>query len=130
VDCALRAYRSTQAILLGGITIAGLGLVDLAALAGALGRPVLAVTRRDPANSELRRALRVAGLSERLPLLDRSPPALPVAPGLYLAAAGVTPAEAAELVRLTVGKSRLPEPLRIAHLVAAALVSGESRGRV
>src|SRR5882724_236915 len=126
----LRAYRSIQAILLGGITIAGLGLVDLAALAGALGRPVLAVTRRDPANSELRRALRVAGLSERLPLLDRSPPALPVAPGLYLAAAGVTPAEAAELVRRTVGKSRLPEPLRIAHLVAAALVSGESRGRV
>jgi len=53
-----------------------------------------------------------------------------VAAGLYLAAAGVAPAEAAELVRRTVGKSRLPEPLRIAHLVAAALVSGESRGRV
>jgi uncharacterized protein len=126
----LRVYRGIQAILMGGITIAGLGLVDLDALASALGRPVVAVTRRNPADSDLRRALRAAGLSERLTLLDRSPKAIAVAPGLYVAAAGVTPGEAAALVRRTVRKSRLPEPLRIAHLVAAALVRGESRGRV
>jgi endonuclease V-like protein UPF0215 family len=126
----LRAYRGIQAIFLGGVTIAGLGLVDLEALAGALRRPVLAVTRRDPAGSELRRALRAAGLADRLPLLDRSPPAFETAPGLYVAAAGLSPAEAASLVRRTLGKSRLPEPLRLAHIVAAALVNGESRGRV
>ena len=34
------------------------------------------------------------------------------------------------LARATLGKAQLPEPLRIAHLIAAALVSGESRGRV
>jgi endonuclease V-like protein UPF0215 family len=126
----LRAYRSIQAILVGGVTIAGLGLIELDTLASSLRRPVLAVTRRDPSDSELRRALRAAGLSDRIPALDRSPPALQVAPGLYVAAAGLTPGEAAALVRQTLGKSRLPEPLRIAHLVAAALASGESRGRV
>jgi uncharacterized protein len=126
----LRAYRSIQAVLVGGVTIAGLGLIDLETLAGSLRRPVLAVTRRDPSDSELRLALRAAGLAGRLSVLDRSPPALPAAPGLYVAAAGLTPGEAAAVVRRTLGKSRLPEPLRVAHLVAAALTSGESRGRV
>lgn len=126
----LRAFRGIQAIFLGGITIAGLGLVDLEQLAETLSRPVLAVTRHDPANSELRRALRGAGLSERLPLLDRIPPAFAAAPGLYVAAAGLSLAEATALVHRTLAKSRVPEPLRVAHMVAAALVSGESHGRV
>jgi hypothetical protein len=125
-----RAFRGIQAIFLGGITIAGLGLVDLEQLAETLARPVLAVTRHDPAGSELRRALRVAGLSGRLPLLDRTPAAVAAAPGLYVAAAGLSPAEAVALVRGTLAKSRIPEPLRVAHMIAAALVNGESHGRV
>ena len=126
----LRTFRSIQAILLGGITIAGLGVVDLDLLARSVGRPALAVTRHNPAGSELRRALRAAGLTDRLPLVDRSPAAIEAAPGLYVAAAGLSPAEAAALVRRMLGKSRLPEPLRIAHMVAGALATGQSRGRV
>jgi endonuclease V-like protein UPF0215 family len=30
----------------------------------------------------------------------------------------------------TIAKSRLPEPLRLAHLIGQAIVLGESRGRV
>jgi endonuclease V-like protein UPF0215 family len=40
----LRALASAQAILLGGITIAGLGVVDVEELARRLTRPVLVVT--------------------------------------------------------------------------------------
>jgi endonuclease V-like protein UPF0215 family len=69
-------------------------------------------------------------LTDRLPLVDRSPAAIEAAPGLYVAAAGLSPAEAAALVRRMLGKSRLPEPLRIAHMVAGALATGQSRGRV
>jgi len=126
----LRIFRSVQAVLVGGITIAGLGVVDLDQLTKMIGRPALAVTRHDPAGSELRRALRAARLTERLPLLDRSPAAIEAAPGLYVAAAGLSPAEAAALVRRMLRKSRLPEPLRIAHMVAGALATGQSRGRV
>jgi len=126
----LRAYRSIQAILLGGITIAGLGVVDLDKLAEVVSRPVVAVTRRNPAGSELRRALRAAGLTERLALLDRSPAAIEAAPGLFVAGSGLSPAEAVALVRRTLRKSRLPEPLRVAHMVAGALATGQSRGRV
>ena len=62
----LRARPMLQAVILGGITIAGLGLIDVSALAERLGLPVLVVTRHNPARSELADALRAAGLSDRL----------------------------------------------------------------
>ena len=125
-----RWHASLQAVVLGGITVAGLGLVDLSALAGRLGCPVLAATRRGTRRSRLAHALRAAGLAERLPILARTPPAHRIEEGLYVAAAGIDPARAARLVRATLHKARVPEPLRVAHLVGAALVTGASKGRV
>ena len=126
----LRSRAMLQAVILGGITIAGLGMVDVTALADRLGMPVLVVTRRNPAGSDLADALRAAGLAHRLDILERVPPAYGVAEGLYLAHAGATRVEAERLVQATLGKSRLPEPLRLAHLIGQAIVLGESRGRV
>lgn len=123
-------FPAVQAVILGGVTIAGLGIVDVECLAQELDRPVLVVTRHHPSGSDLERALRAAGLTDRLEVLRRSPPAVRIAEGLYLAAAGATAAEATQLVALSVGKARVPEPLRVAHLIARALVLGESRGRV
>jgi endonuclease V-like protein UPF0215 family len=99
-------------------------------LAARLGLPVLVVTRRNPVGSELGDALRSAGLEHRVPLLDRVPRAFGVAEGLYLAHAGTTRADAERLVRSCLAKSRLPEPLRVAHLIGQAIVLRESRGRV
>jgi len=126
----LRFFRAVQAVILGGVTIAGLGVVDVDLLSRELGRPVLVVTRRNPSSSDLERALRAAGLTDRVPILLRCPAAAPVSEGLFLAHAGVTPEEARHLVAATVGKAHVPEPLRVAHLIARALVLGESRGRV
>jgi endonuclease V-like protein UPF0215 family len=126
----LRLRASLQAVMLGGITIAGLGVVDVEALAAQLGRPVLVATRRRPTDSELVRALQAAGLSERIPLVERAPRAERVAAGFYLARAGIGRVEARAIARGTLGKARLPEPLRVAHLIGSALVKGASRGKV
>lgn len=122
--------QAVQAVVLGGITLAGLGLVDIDALANRLGIPVLAVTRRATAASRLPKALHAAGLHERLPVAERAPRSIHVRPGLHVACAGATPARATALVEATLRKSRMPEPLRVAHLIAAALERGASRGRV
>jgi len=126
----LRLRDSVQALALGGITLAGLGLVDVRALSDALRVPVLVVTRRPPDNVRLKDALTAAGLLERFPIAERSPAALPTADGLWLAQAGASHAEALALLQASRGKSKLPEALRIAHLAATALVRGESHGRV
>ena len=125
----LRARPMLQALILGGITIAGLGVVDVTALSQRLDLPVLIVTRHDPAGSDLADALRAAGLSHRLDVLERTPRAYGIGAGLYLAHAGGTRVEAERLAAATLGKARLPEPLRVAHLIGQAIVLRESRGR-
>jgi hypothetical protein len=125
----LRARPALQGVVLGGITIAGLGVIDLPALAAATALPVMAVNRRDPSDHRVDRALRSAGLAERLPLVGRCPRAFRVEGGLWVACAGIEPDAAAALVAATRRKSDLPEPLRLAHLIARALSTGESRGR-
>jgi endonuclease V-like protein UPF0215 family len=124
----LRFASALHGVLLGGITIAGLGIVDVRALAARLGIPVLVVNRREPRDEPLLDALSAAGIAERSEIVLAAPPATRVADGLWLSAAGADPARAAELVLAARHKSQLPEPLRLAHLIAAAIASGESRG--
>jgi len=126
----LRWHAALQAVVLGGVTLAGLGLVALERLSGTLALPVIAVNRHDTAESELARALRVAGLQDRLAILERTPPSHRMRDGLFLACSGATRHDAERIVRATLSKANLPEPLRVAHLIGAAMVKGESRGRV
>jgi uncharacterized protein len=127
---SLRFHPALHAIVLGGVTIAGLGVVDLAALAARVGVPVLAVSRRDPRSHRVAEALAAAGLEARLAVVARTPAAFATADGLFVSLAGATPARATELVAACRGKADVPEPLRLAHLFARAIASGESRGRV
>jgi endonuclease V-like protein UPF0215 family len=125
----LRLRPTVQAVVLGGITMAGLGVVDVTALAADLGVPVLVVTRKEPQNDALAGALTAAGLPGRIAIVEHTPAAFAARPGLWIACAGATHDEAARLARACSAKAKLPEPLRIAHLIAAAHVNGESRGR-
>lgn len=125
----LRARPALHGILLDGITIAGLGVVDLATLAARTGVPVIAVSRRDPREHRLADALRAAGLADRLRIVDQTPPAVAVDGRVFVACAGLAVEDAAALVRASLAKADLPEPLRLAHLIAQAVVRGESRGR-
>jgi endonuclease V-like protein UPF0215 family len=126
----LRFRPGLQGVVLGGITIAGLAVIDVERLSEALRMPVLVVNRKDPRNHRLAGALRSAGLADRLGVVDRTPPSLPLGGGLHFACAGATPEEAAQLIDATRRKGEMPEPLRLAHLIASAVVRGQSRGRV
>jgi len=126
---SLRVKPALQGVLFGGITIAGLAVIDVHALSTQLGVPVVIVNRREPSDGRLIEALKSAGLGHRCATLERAPTAQCVNGRIYAASAGGDPAGAASLVQATLGKSDLPEPLRIAHLIARAIVTGESRGR-
>lgn len=126
----LRWEPALQAVVLGGITLAGLGLVDIADLAQQLAIPVLAVTRRETAKSDISNALIAAGLAERLTIVQHTPPAIRVRPGLYVAFAGTNREHTITMVEATLRKSRMPEPLRLAHMMASAMERGQSCGRV
>lgn len=121
--CLAGSRYAAQAslVLLEGIALAGFNVVDVHALRDALGVPVLVVVRRAPDLEAVHAALlqRVAGGRRRWALVEAAGPMEPAA-GLYVQRAGLTLAEAARAVERLRVHGRLPEPLRVAHLVARA----------
>jgi hypothetical protein len=119
-----------QAILLQGIALGGFNVVDLAALHAATRLPVLVVARRRPDLDAIRRALlsRVPGGRRKWALIEQAGPMEPLG-GVFVQRAGLDRAEAEALLGGTTVQGKLPEPLRVAHLVAGGLGSGASHGR-
>jgi endonuclease V-like protein UPF0215 family len=121
--------RHIRAVLLGGITLGGFNVVDIGALAEAIARPVLVAARRRPRFELIRTALaRVPGGDSRWAVIERAGPPEPLS-GLFVQRAALTSAEARDLLAATTLHGKLPEPLRLAHLIAGGVVTGTSRGR-
>lgn len=118
-----------RAILLQGIAVGGFNVVDVHALHAALGLPVIAITRKQPDFEGMKRALfgRVPGALRKWRLIERAGELDPMR-GVLVQRVGITREHAREVLAATTLHGNLPEPLRIAHLVAGAMVTGRSRG--
>jgi endonuclease V-like protein UPF0215 family len=123
--------RQIQLVLLQGIALAGFNVVDLQAIHRQLAVPTLVVARRRPRLEQIRQALltRVPGGARKWALIARLEPMEPMA-GVFVQRVGLSAADAARVLHRLCIHSRVPEPLRTAHLIAGAIVTGQSRGRV
>jgi endonuclease V-like protein UPF0215 family len=118
-----------RAVLLNGIAFGGFNVVDIHALAAALERPVLVVARRAPRLQLIRSALaHLPGGAARWRLIERAGAMEPIG-GVFVQRAGLSPREAEQLLAATTLHGNLPEPLRLAHLIAGGITTGKSRGR-
>ena len=119
-----------RAILLQGIALAGFNVVDLERLSAALDVPVLVVVRKQPRMQMVKDALldRTAGGAEKWALIEKHG-ALERCGALWVQRVGLTLAEATELLAATTSHGNIPEPLRLAHIIAGGVERGASRGR-
>jgi endonuclease V-like protein UPF0215 family len=119
-----------QAVLLQGIAVAGFNVVDVHALHAALGVPVVAIVRKQPDFASIRRALdaRVRGADRKWRLIQRAGPLDPIR-GVLVQRVGISIDHTRELLAATTLHGNLPEPLRLAHLIAGGVTTGASRGR-
>lgn len=131
-DCLRHSKYGAQlrAVLLQGIAFAGFNVVDLARLHQLTGLTVVAVARRRPGLEVIRRALlqRVPGGGRKWRLIEKTGPMEAVAE-VYIQRCGLSRAEAENLVCGLQINGLLPEPLRLAHLVAGGLALDESGHR-
>lgn len=125
-----RFHEHIRAILLQGIALAGFNVVDLQRLAEALEVPVLVVVRKQPRLQMVKNALleRTHGGAEKWQLIERHGPLERCGP-LWIQRVGLTLREAAELLAATTSHGNIPEPLRLAHIIAGGVERGSSRGR-
>jgi endonuclease V-like protein UPF0215 family len=132
IDCLIgsKYFDQLQAILLQGIAFAGFNVVDLQRLHEATGLLVLVVARYRPDLPAIRKALleQVPGGARKWRLIEAAGAMEPMA-ALYVQRCGITPENAARLLASLQLNSQLPEPLRVAHMIAGGVTTGESRHR-
>jgi len=123
----LRGLRY-DVVMLSGISFGGFNVVDIATLSKDLNKPVIAITGERPNNEAVRKALREHFVDWR----DRwrmirsagkiySFAPLQEEPRLYFEARGATALFAKKAIRSTAAISRLPEPIRVARILARGL---------
>jgi len=122
-------FKDLRVILLKGITYGGFNVVDVERLNRETGLPVVVVVRKRPDMEAMESALRKHFLDAeaRVELLRKAPPLVEILQGkLYIQAIGVDERTAGEIVRVATKTGLTPEALRLAHMVASAVMTGES----
>lgn len=118
-----------RCIFLPGITFGGFNLVDIKQVYDETEIPVVVVMRRKPEMDEFDSAMRnVENYDARKRIVERAGE-IRQADNLYIQTAGLNFDGAKEIVKAATVKGNMPEPVRIAHLVASAIIHGESRGK-
>lgn len=131
-----RYLLQLKGILIDGIALGGFNVIDIYRLSERTQLPVLSVTRDKPDMERIFLALEkhFQDSQERIDIVkkgelveftfnsDRDV-------SLWGKYAGTDFDGAMEILRLTTIRGAMPEPLRLAHLIGSAIVTGESRGR-
>ncbi len=121
-----------RVVMSEGITVAGFNVLDVREIFERTALPVLVVTRRKPDLKKVERALRhLPDWRERWKRMKGAGRIHRVKMGggrIFLQLCGMRKEDAEEVLRRTVKHGLMPEPLRLAHLIAAGISRGEGEG--
>lgn len=113
-------------LLLDGIGFGGFNLVDLPQLAKRLELPCVAVMRKMPNLVKMKDAMsRLPNYQQRLVILQQAGEIYAYPPFFFQVCGEESEIIAQALIQLT-DCGKIPEALRLAHLVGAAVINGES----
>lgn len=119
--------KQLRVIMLNGVTFAGFNVVDTRVLNSTTKLPIIAVTREKPDFPDIYKALKnlpnceerwdaIKGTGKLFMINTRSEHAK-----VYAQVCGIAEEDARRIVKLTSTRSDIPEPLRVAHLIASGI---------
>lgn len=133
--CQSKHFPQIRAIMLDGITYGGFNPVDIVRLNKETNIPVIVLMRSLPNLEAMESALsflsdkekrleiiKKAGTINKVITKDESNP-------VFIQCCGIKPEFATRIVQISSTRSNIPEPLRVAHLIATGIILGESRGK-
>lgn len=117
--------KQLRLVMLNGITFAGFNIVNIRELNEDIKLPIIALTDSKPNLEAIHKALNnLPGAEERWKVLLEAGQIHEVkckGKCLSIVLAGVSLPEAEKIVELTSTRSCIPEPLRVAHLIASGI---------
>lgn len=128
-------FGQVRVLMFDGVTYAGFNIIDVEAIFKETGIGCIVVMRNYPDFDRIRSALKYlpdpdtrwdmikrAGKIHRVISRKGEKP-------IYIQHCGIDLQEARDIVQLSSTHSNVPEPLRVAHLIATGIVCGESTGK-
>ncbi len=119
------------AIILDGVTFGGFNIANIKEIFENTGIPVIVIMRKIPNFQGIKKALlnfedhekrwnSILDAGKVYKIENKGP--------IYIQIRGIDLEDAKEIVLLSTTRSAIPEPVRVAHLIAAGVETGESRG--
>ena len=129
-----RHLEQLGVIMLDGVTLGGFNVVNIQDIFQETGVPVIVIMRKYPDLPRIKKALKnfpdceerwnhILGAGE-IYRVDRTSNN----DSIYMQLCGISLKDARDIVKLSATRSAIPEPIRAAHLIAAGVITGESKG--
>lgn len=128
-----RHRKQLKAMMLDGAALGGFNVVDIEDTYASTGLPVITITRDKPDFEKIKFALQknFEDWNERFDLMREGKlhKVKTLHNPIYVKSAGISIEETKEIIKLSTIRGVVPEPIRVAHLIASGIVKGESYGK-
>lgn len=128
-----RHFKTLKAIMLDGVALGGFNVVDIEEVFDRTRLPIITITRDKPNLDKIKVALQSHfsdwemrfNLIQKGSLCELETKYNPI----FIKYVGIGPDAAKEIIKLSTIRGVIPEPIRVAHLIASGIVRGESYGK-
>lgn len=122
-------HQQLHVLLLDGIAFGGFNIVDFQQLAHETGLPCITVMRKQPSIQAIDKALKhFTDYQRRIQLISQAGQVITKG-GFIFQSTGIDAEHAATLLQRVTDTGKVPESLRLAHLIGSAVKTGESSNR-
>jgi len=128
-----KQHDQLKAVFIDGASLGGFNVFNIQNIFSEIGIPIITITRNKPDMDSIKSALKkhFDDWEERFKILDQGQlleietPHKPI----YIKIIGISKDAAIKLIKLTTVRGVLPEPIRLAHLIATGIATGESQSK-
>ena len=126
-------FDQLQIVMLDGIAFGGFNVVDIHKLSSMTGLPIITIMRSLPNMKKIEAAIEnVPNGAKKLKIMRGAGKIHKVCikeTPIYFQAANMDFDRVVAILRVSCTRSLVPEPIRVAHLIASGIAIGESKGR-
>lgn len=133
-----RHKEQLRIIMTSGITFGGFNVLDIERVFEETGLPLIVISRKKPDMRSVKKAIKnLSDWEKRWSILNSAGEIIPVKTKnsekrestIHIQVKGIDIEDAKKVIKMSSTRSSIPEPVRLAHLIATGISRGESVGR-